>query len=403
MARKQKAPTQTRFYVRFGLAARVQHVIMLLSFTTLAVTGLAQKFALNSVSVFIVRLWGGIENLRTTHHAAATVLMLVAIYHLLEIGYKVFVLRMRMSMLPGLQDIRDAWNAFMFNVGLARSRPQFGRYGFEEKAEYWALLWGILIMGLTGYMMWNPLTTVSILPGDFIPAAKTAHGAEAVLAVLAIIVWHMYGVHIRRFNTSMWTGRLTEEEMLHEHPLELADIKAGAESFPPAAVVRSRQLIYYPIAALVAGGLLFAIYGFVGSEQTAITTLPPAISTAPVFVPQTPTPPPPTPTAPPTATAAPTSEGTVEAAAALMWQDVAPILGARCAACHGAALATKGVALDTFENALQGGESGPVITPGDAAGSLLIVVQSAGGHPGQFSTEELDLISQWIAAGALEN
>ena len=176
---------------------------------------------------FVITLWGGIENVRATHHVAATVLMLVVIFHLLEIGYKAFVLRTPFTMLPGFQDVKDAWMALRYNLGLGKSRPQMGRYSFEEKAEYWALVWGILIMALTGFAMWNPLATVRLLPGDFIPAAKTAHGAEAILAVLAIIVWHMYGVHVKRFNKAMWTGQLTEEEMLHEHPLELADIKAG--------------------------------------------------------------------------------------------------------------------------------------------------------------------------------
>jgi cytochrome b subunit of formate dehydrogenase/mono/diheme cytochrome c family protein len=402
MATEKSAPMPSRMYTRFDLSSRIQHVIMLLSFTALAVTGLVQKFALNPISVSIVGLWGGIENVRATHHVAATMLMLVAIYHLVEIGYKVFVLRLRLSMLPGLQDIRDAWNALTYNVGLGKSRPQFGRYGFEEKAEYWALVWGIVIMGLTGFMMWNPLATINILPGEFIPAAKLAHGAEAVLAVLAIIVWHMYGVHLRRFNKAMWTGKLTEEEMLHEHPLELADIKAGAEQVPPPGVVRKRRLIYYPIAVLVAGSLLFAVYGFVGSEQTAITTLPPAISTVPVFVPQTPTSLPPTPTAKPSATAAPTSEGTAAPGTAVTWADVAPIFAGRCVMCHGAALASKGLALDAYGNALKGGQDGSVLIAGDPTGSKLIVVQSAGGHPGQLSPEELELVGQWIATGALE-
>ena len=250
-----------------------------------------------------MRLWGGIENLRSTHHVAATILMLVAIYHLVEIGHNVFVLRTRMSMLPGLQDVRDAWKALMYNLGLGKSRPQFGRYGFEEKAEYWALVWGILIMALTGFMMWNPLATIQVLPGEFIPAAKTAHGAEAVLAVLAIIVWHMYGVHIKRFNKSMWTGKLTEQEMLHEHPLELADIKAGVASSGPRRhrCVRG-NVIYYPIAALVAGGLLFAVYTVLwAASKRPSRPSPPAISTVPVFVPQTPTSLPPTPTAQPSA------------------------------------------------------------------------------------------------------
>jgi uncharacterized membrane protein len=212
----------------------------------------------------------------------------------------------------------------------------------------------------------------------------------------------MYGVHLKRFNRSMWTGRLTEEEMLHEHPLELADLKAGAEKLPQPSVVRSRQLIYYPIAALVATGLLFGIYGFVGSEQTAITTAPPAISTVPVFVPQTPTPFQPTPTAEPSATAAPTTEGSTAPATTVTWRDVGPIFAGRCIMCHGAALASKGLELDTYANALKGGADGPVIAPGDAVGSILIVVQSAGGHAGQLSAEESAVVTAWIEAGALE-
>ena len=257
-------------------------------------------------------------------------------------------------------------------------------------------------MALTGFMMWNPLATIQLLPGEFIPAAKTAHGAEAILAVLAIIVWHMYGVHIRRFNKSMWTGRLTEEEMMHEHPLELADIKAGVEQAPPPALVRARERIYYPIAAVVAAALLWGIFGFVFGESTAIETSAPALSTVPVFVPQTPTSPPPTPTPQPSATAAPTSAGPTAPAAAVTWTEVGPLFAGRCSMCHSPGLATKGLSLDTFANAMKGGDAGPVVLPGDAAASTLIVVQSAGGHPGQLSSEELDLVRQWIAGGALE-
>ena len=84
-------------------------------------------------------------------------------------------------------------------------------------------------------------------------------------------------------------------EMLHEHPLELADIKAGmGERLPEPAVLRKRRMIYYPIAAVVGLGLLFAVYGFVNGEQTAITTVPPQVATVVVYVPQTPTPLPPT-------------------------------------------------------------------------------------------------------------
>jgi cytochrome b subunit of formate dehydrogenase len=404
-AKPAKAPAGAaeRRYVRFSLVDRIEHLLVLLSFTTLAITGLVQKFALNGVSIAIVRVWGGVENVRTTHHVAATVLMVIVVFHLIELGYKAFVLRVRLTMLPSFQDAKDGWTAFAYNVGLSRTRPQMGRYGFDEKAEYWAFVWGILIMALTGFMMWNPVTTVRLLPGDFIPAAKTAHGAEAVLAVLAIIVWHMYGVHLKRFNESMWTGKLTEEEMLHEHPLELADIKAGlARSSVSEKELRRRRLIYYPVAGIVGAALLFGIYGFVSGEKTAIKTVPPQVPTVQIYSPQTPTPLPPTPTLPPSPTAGPTVAVTPGAAGAVTWVEVGPVFAAKCGTCHSATVATYGLSLATYADAMKGSQDGPVIVPGDSADSILIQVQSQGGHPGQLTPQELDLVQAWIAAGAPE-
>lgn len=402
MAKKTSAPARSRVYLRFPFADRVQHLVMLVSFTTLAITGLVQKYPLNAVSLFIVRMWGGIENIRATHHVAATVLMLIAIYHLIGMGYKIFVLRHRMTMLPGLQDIKDAWMAFTYNIGLGKSCPQMGRYTFEEKAEYWALIWGTVIMGITGFMMWNPLATVKLLPGDFIPAAKAAHGAEALLAVLAIIVWHMYGVHLKRFNKSMWTGRLTEEEMLHEHPLELADIKAGiADRTPSAAALRKRQMIYYPIAGVLGVIMLFSVYGFVNGEQTAIQTIPSQIATIPVYVPETPTPLPPTPTPVSFPTPAATGEGTQTSSTSPTWVQVGPIFAAKCGMCH-VATSSGGLNLGTYADAIKGGKDGPVIVPNDAANSKLFILQSEGGHLGQLSADELAIVKAWIDSGAPE-
>src|SRR4026208_1220392 len=175
---------QTGWYQRFPLARRIEHMAMLLSFTTLGLTGLPQKFPTAGLSVAVVNLIGGIENLRSIHHVAAIVLMLGTIWHLMVFGYLSYVRRTRLSMLPSLQDIKDGWQALMYNIGLAKSFPQMGRYTFEEKMEYWTFVWGTAVMVITGFMMWNPLATVKILPGEVIPAAKAAHGGEAVLAVL---------------------------------------------------------------------------------------------------------------------------------------------------------------------------------------------------------------------------
>lgn len=272
----------TQAYLRFPLARRIEHWVMMLSFTTLALTGLTQKFPDADLARLFLNLLGGIETLRVIHRSAAIVMMFGTAWHILVMGYSVFVLRDQMSMLPTLQDARDGIQALLYNIGFVKTYPQMGRYTFEEKMEYWAFVWGAIIMGLTGFIMWNPITATQFLPGEFVPAAKAAHGGEAVLAVLAIIIWHMYGVHIRRFNKAMFNGKMSEEEMLHEHPLELADIKAGiADRRPDATTLRKRQMIYYPLAALLTLGMLAGIYGFVNAEATAITTVPPITESVP--------------------------------------------------------------------------------------------------------------------------
>jgi cytochrome b subunit of formate dehydrogenase/mono/diheme cytochrome c family protein len=403
----------SRVYERFPLARRIEHIIMLLSFTTLALTGLPQKFSSAPVSIAFVGILGGIENLRKIHHFAAIVMMLGTAWHLLVFGYMAYVRRTRLSMLPSLQDVKDGWQALMYNLGFAKSFPQMGRYTFEEKMEYWAFVWGAIIMGATGFMMWNPISTVRFLPGEVIPAAKAAHGGEALLAVLAIIIWHMYGVHIKRFNKSMFTGKMNEEDMLHEHPLELADIKAGLTSRPVDPVLlRKRQMTYIPVAGLLALFMLGGIYGFVNAETTALTTTERQVPTVVAFVPQTPTPAPTlTATLPATETAVPTqtitgatpSTPSTAVASALTWDNtIGAMLQGKCAACHGGASPMMGLNLTTYADAMKGGTSGPAIVPGDAANSLIVKKQQAGNHPGQLTPEEIAQLIEWINAGALE-
>jgi formate dehydrogenase gamma subunit len=407
-----------RTYERFPLARRIEHWVMMLSFTILAITGLPQRFSSSPISIAFVGILGGIETLRTIHHIAAIVMMLGTAWHLLVFGYLSYVRRTRLTMLPTLQDMKDGWQALMYNIGRTKTPPQLGRYTFEEKMEYWAFVWGAIIMGLTGFMMWNPLTTARFLPGEVIPAAKAAHGGEALLAVLAIIVWHMYGVHIKRFNRSMFTGKLTEEEMLHEHPLELADIKAGIANRPlDDAALRRRQRVYLPIAGVLALFMLLGVYGFVNAEQTALTTVERQVPTVVAFVPWTSTPAPTmtptsavTETALPEATATTAPEGTPDStesvpavASDLTWDNsIGPMLQAKCVTCHGAA-ATGGLNLSTYADAMKGGNSGPAIEPGDSEDSLLVQIQQSGSHPGLLTPEELAQVIEWIDAGAPEN
>jgi formate dehydrogenase gamma subunit len=264
-------------YVRFSRSDRIQHALMVLSFLTLAVTGLPQKYIIlnNRVLDGVIDLLGGIESVRIIHRVAATVLMLTTVYHLLDVAYRILVRRVSLSMLPRYQDVVAGLQAVRYNLGLAKERPRSGRYTWEEKVEYWSLVWGTIVMIGTGFMLWNPIATTRLLPGQFIPAARVVHGNEALLAILAVLVWHFYSVHLRHFNRSMFTGRMTEHEMADEHPLELERIKSS-QAHPPddPLALAHRRRVFLPVAGVVAALLLAGIYWFVTFEQTAIETLP---------------------------------------------------------------------------------------------------------------------------------
>lgn len=383
---------KTQRYMRFDVAQRIEHLVLILSFTILALTGLPQKYSLSPVSQAIIQALGGIETIRVIHRTAAIVFVLEAVYHVVVLGYKLIVLRLEASMLPGFKDARDMVEWFLFNLGLRKEHPKMPRYNFMEKMEYWAMVWGLLLMALTGFMLWNPLTTARLLPGQFIPAAKAAHGAEAVLAVLAIILWHFYNVHIKRWNWSMIKGTLSREEMEEEHALELEKLEKGMTPvLPDPETKRRRERVYFPAAALFVLASLFLVVRFVTLEETSITTLPPA-ERLPVVVRRSPTP---LPTRPPTPTTAPTAEG---AAAPTTWEGGIDRIFAKCAACHGTA---GGLSVKTYADLLKGGKDGPGVAPGDPDASQ-VVIKMRGAHPVKFSDAELQQVIDWIRAGAPE-
>ncbi|MCI0519364.1 MAG: cytochrome b/b6 domain-containing protein [Chloroflexi bacterium] len=381
-----------RSYMRFSLAHRIEHWLFMLSFTTLGVTGLIQKYAANPVSIGIVQFLGGIENSRAIHHFAATVMMLVTIYHIGIVAYRLYVRRVRFTMLPGLADVQNAIFSLLYNLGLSTRAPQQGRYTFEEKLEYWAVVWGTVVMAVTGFMMWNPIATTKFFSGQFIPAAKAAHGGEAVLAVLSILLWHMYHVIVRSFNKSMFTGYVTEKDLLHEHPLELADIKAGIAYPPTDQIIRDKRTrIFLPSYAVLTVVLLAGVFFFIRYEETALATIPP-VETVQVFAPLTPTP---LPTHVPTRT--PLPDGLAD------WDNgFGPLLNQRCGICHNASAKIGRVDLTTYATALLPGASGPAIVPGKPDESQVIIVQSQGNHAEQLSADEIAQLRQWIQDGAVE-
>jgi formate dehydrogenase gamma subunit len=393
--------------LRFDIARRIEHLVLILSFTTLGVTGLVQKYAFAGVSEFIIRLLGGIEPTRIIHHVAAAIFLLEAVYHLIVLGYKLYILRVEATMLPGGKDIRDVIQFMGYNLGLTKDHPRMGRYNFAEKAEYWAMLWGLVLMGLTGILLWNPIAATNLLPGQIIPAAKSAHGYEAVLAVLAIILWHFYNVHLKKWNWSMIKGTLSKEEMEEEHSLELEAIEAGEKPTPISPAERSKRLrIFIPLTSVVSVVLVVGIVRFLTFENTAITTIPPASNVA-AYQRQTATPLPtsaPTATRAPTPTAAPSSQQPTAApsgGSAATWDSsIGMLFQDNCASCHGSA-AMGGLNVTTYANTMKGGTSGAMINAGSPDSSLLIKKMQSG-HGKVFNDADLTSISAWIKAGAPE-
>jgi len=224
MSGKTKTSPQTvqheKTFPRFAVAQRWEHAILLLSGLVLLLTGLPQKYREYSISQDMLSTPDRVELIRQIHHIAAIVLALEVLYHLGHIIYLMAKRRLPGDLLPTWQDVRDTGHMIQYLLFLRNDKPKFGRYNFEQKVTYWFVFFGILIMGISGFIIWFPVWFTNFLPGGVVPAAKLAHSTESIVTAIFIIIWHVYHVHIERTNLSMFTGRVSEEEMKTFHEKE---------------------------------------------------------------------------------------------------------------------------------------------------------------------------------------
>lgn len=222
-------------YVRFDLSQRVQHILLITSFTLLSLTGPPQLFTGARWAQVWLSVFGGLDGARLVHHLSGVLLGAVFVYHVVTVIVDLIATRSR-RMLPGVQDARDAIHEVGYLLGKRPDRPLYDRFDFRQKVEYWALIWGTILMGLTGLILMFPEVAARRMPGIVIYAAKAAHGMEAFLAILSIIIWHMYNTHFvggrLAFDPTIFNGRITRERMMEEHPLEYERLTAaeGGES-----------------------------------------------------------------------------------------------------------------------------------------------------------------------------
>ena len=215
--RRLEHPFVTRMPLRF----RWQHAALLSSFFLLVLTGFALKFP---DSWFASLLSLGERMRHLLHRVAAVILIGVSIFHFLD----VIVTRQGRSLIrdlfPTIHDVKGAWQNLAYYLGFCNRKPEFARFNYAEKAEYWALVWGMFVMAGTGILLWAKVFFGNHLPRWWLDVATAIHYYEAVLATLAIIVWHFYQVFldpdVYPMNWAWWDGKMSLHRYQEEHRLD---------------------------------------------------------------------------------------------------------------------------------------------------------------------------------------
>jgi len=242
-----------RLHLRMTAHERVQHGVLVLSFTALVVTGFMLRYPEAWWVVGIRNLSARAFEWRSWIHRIAGVVMLASgAWHCCYLAGTTAGRALFHDLRPRWRDVTDPWAVLKYNLGLAPTKPLFPRFSYIEKTEYWAMLWGTILMGATGVILWFDNTSIGLFTKLGFDVSRTVHFYEAILATLAIVVWHFYFVifnpDVYPMNLAWLTGRMSESEMLEEHPLELERLKANESGTigPPTPSASSRQDIRPP-------------------------------------------------------------------------------------------------------------------------------------------------------------
>ena len=200
--------------------AILQHTLLMTTFIVLVFTGFALRYSEYFPFRHIFGWDGGFNARGTIHRVAAVIFVISSTWHLFWLFApkgKVFL----SAMAPGLRDLRELTQALRFNLGQTDHHPHFGRFGFVEKAEYWALVWGTVVMAGTGLLLWFKNDAIAFVSREFLQVMRVIHLYEAWLATLAILVWHMYSVLLKPGvypgNPAWITGKMPEKLYIEEH------------------------------------------------------------------------------------------------------------------------------------------------------------------------------------------
>jgi len=224
-----------KWYERMSRLQRVQHFLLAGSFTVLVLTGFPLRFAEVEWMHYPLYLFGGFDGARIIHRIAGVTMVVNWLWH---VGYLLHAWKQSgftfksWTMWPRWKDVTDLLDSLKFYFGMAPAPPQYTRFQFREKFDYFADMWGTIVMGFTGFMLWFPADLGNHLPTWMFGFSYIAHSYEGLLAMMAIVVWHFYNVHLNPdafpMNPAWLTGRISEEEMERDHPLEKTERDAMA-------------------------------------------------------------------------------------------------------------------------------------------------------------------------------
>jgi formate dehydrogenase gamma subunit len=218
-------------YLRMSLNERIQHFLLLSSFIILVTTGFALKYPEAVWVMWFRRIFGdyAFEIRGIVHRVAAVIMTADSIYHILYVSFTKRGRKLIADLWFYKKDLTDVTGTIKYYFGKADSKPRYGRFSYIEKSEYWALVWGNVVMGTTGVLLWFNNTFLPVISSIGMEIATAIHFYEAILASLAIVAWHFYFViynpDVYPINKAFITGYLTREEMEHEHPLELEEME----------------------------------------------------------------------------------------------------------------------------------------------------------------------------------
>ncbi len=207
---------------RMNLNFRIAHWMVMLSFPVLVVTGFALKYPESGWASPLL-LWESSFAFRGwVHRLAGTVLVISMLYHIAHLAIVKRDRSMLRHMLPRWTDARDAWQLLRFNLGRAQERPHFGKFSYAEKIEYWAFIWGTVVMAVSGFLLWFNNFTLQNFPKWVSDVATAVHFYEAILATFSILLWHFYLVifdpDVYPMETAWLNGKMSAEHLRHTRP-----------------------------------------------------------------------------------------------------------------------------------------------------------------------------------------